>query len=493
MERNEQKADAAEWLSDGTSGAPGPSADPIYPSLVEIVPEPMLYHDPSRRGFTAIFRYGKRSRQFPFPLSELPRVLQEQRFGDVDVYIAQNEFSRPNRKAENLRWLVGCYVDLDTYKQFTCAVAPEHQVERLLMFCDDNQIPRPSVVVYSGRGLQAKWIFERPVPSRVLPRWNALQRELGSRLLEMGADLRALDASRVLRLVGTINSRSGERVRVVHTQRTPACGGTIGPHRIVVYPFDTLFKEVMPIDRTEIENARKRRSGKRSTSREKARADDHRSTSQEATGRASTRRGLNQEQLAQDRLDDLRLLAKLRGFETGLPSGHRDSFVFLSACFLASMRVKGNLLENLHALAKEFAPTWSPAEFESCVTSVISRIEAARRGELVEYRGRSVDPRYRFRNSTLIDWLEISPEEQHRLKTIVSDDERRRRDRERKERSRRVHGKAPRADYLNEVRKKEALALRLRMSGKSYSEIATEIGISRSTARRYCRAANDAA
>jgi hypothetical protein len=44
-----------------------------------------------------------------------------------------------------------------------------------------------------------------------------------------------------------------------------------------------------------------------------------------------------------------------------------------------------------------------------------------------------VSPRYKFRNDTLIEWLEITPEEERKLKTTISGDERRRRNHERDE------------------------------------------------------------
>jgi hypothetical protein len=51
----------------------------------------------------------------------------------------------------------------------------------------------------------------------------------------------------------------------------------------------------------------------------------------------------------------------------------------------------------------------------------------------VEWRGLEIDPRYRLKNQTIIEALEITAEEERELKTIISDDERRRRDRERKQ------------------------------------------------------------
>jgi hypothetical protein len=51
-------------------------------------------------------------------------------------------------------------------------------------------------------------------------------------------------------------------------------------------------------------------------------------------------------------------------------------------------------------------------------------------GNRVESDGLAVSPRYKFRSEALIEWLEITPEEERKLKTIISGDERRRRDHE---------------------------------------------------------------
>ncbi len=54
-------------------------------------------------------------------------------------------------------------------------------------------------------------------------------------------------------------------------------------------------------------------------------------------------------------------------------------------------------------------------------------------GKRAEWDGLAVSPRYKFRNEPLIEWLEITPEEERQLKTIISGDERRQRDHERDE------------------------------------------------------------
>lgn len=457
------------------------------------VDEPLLYHDTERSGFTALLRPGGTPRQLAVRLHELPSALRDQRVHNHDLYIAQNEFFRPNRRVVNCSRLTSCYVDLDTYKLDTLYGRPaEALTDRLLRQCDDANLPPPSVVVYSGRGLQAKWLLERPIPPSALPRWQALQAELGRRLLPIGADLRALDASRVLRLVGSVNTRSGDVVRVVHLQRTPALGGTIGQHGVAVYPFDSFFDDVLPRTRQELAQLQ---------AEYKTLSDNLECLHPPLTegykpaqrlqlvdsGRLSSARRIIPSELAWDRLADLRMLAKLRHGTGGLPSGQRNLFVFLGACFLASALVTPRFRAEMRVLAHEFAPAWSAQELTACISSVQRRLEAASKGRTVEFHGHPVDPRYRFRNSTLIDWLGITSSEMPHMKAILSADEARERDRVRKQAQRRCQGSVTREVYRQASVDKAEAARALRDAGLSLAEIAQALGISRTSASRYCR------
>ncbi|NYZ70404.1 replication protein, partial [Endozoicomonas sp. SM1973] len=116
--------------------------------------------------------------------------------------------------------------------------SPEGLTWALIEFCQQEGLPPPSLVLFSGRGLYAKWILTTPVPRQALPRWNACQRELVNRLSEFGADTGAKDASRVLRIVNTVNSKSGERVRVVYVN-----GSMENPLR---YNFEELCETLLP-------------------------------------------------------------------------------------------------------------------------------------------------------------------------------------------------------------------------------------------------------
>jgi len=463
------------------------------------IDEPLLYHDAERPGFTALFTPGGPRRQLSVRLNELPGVLGEVRNRGGDAYVAQNEFFKPNRRAVNCWRLTSCYVDLDTYKLAGLnGLHAEALGDLLLRHCDDARIPPPSVIVYSGRGLQAKWLLEHPVPRAALPRWQALQDELGSRLEPLGADLRALDASRVLRLVGTVNSRSGEVVRLVHVQRIPTHGASRGAGGVSVYAFDNFFDELLPLTRQElaheravllekqslVESTSKGRENPKQTHPVPSRLGQLQLVGAHRLGAA---RRLIPSVLAWDRLADLRKLAELRHGAGGLPSGQRNLFVFLGACFLASALVTPSFRAEVRELGQEFAPGWSPQELESCISSVHKRLQAASSGERVDFLGRAVDPRYRFRNETLVEWLGITGDEMPQMKAMLSQDESRRRDRDRKQAQRRERGSVLRQEYLDEAQRKQAAARALKAQGQSVTQIAKSLGISRTCASRYCR------
>jgi DNA-binding NarL/FixJ family response regulator len=105
----------------------------------------------------------------------------------------------------------------------------------------------------------------------------------------------------------------------------------------------------------------------------------------------------------------------------------------------------------------------------------MSRAHAAARGERVEWAGLEWDPRYRLKNQTIIELLEITAEEERELKTIISDSERRRRDRERKD------PEMTREEYLVRAAKRRAQARSLAAEGLQTKDIAERLGISKRT------------
>ena len=130
----------------------------------------------------------------------------------LDTYMSQAFFARPCRRSVHVAWLTHAYVDLDLYK---LPVPPQPGVAGIWLrtFCADEGIPEPSLIVFSGRGIYCKWCWSSPIPRAAAGRAVAVNRALVRRFGEWGADPRAVDVSRILRVVGTTNSRSGRPPR----------------------------------------------------------------------------------------------------------------------------------------------------------------------------------------------------------------------------------------------------------------------------------------
>jgi hypothetical protein len=142
---------------------------------------------------------------------------------------------------------------------------------------------------------------------------------------------------------------------------------------------------------------------------------------------------------------DLRYLLEIRGWDK-LPPGQRDSWMFVAGVMLSYLVEARALEREIIALGRDYAD-WSEGETKSRMHTVIDKAQTAAAGEKVQWKEQQGHPRYWFRNQSIIDRLEITPEEERHLKTIISEDTKRERDRERKERARRSQGAQPRNEY----------------------------------------------
>ncbi|EBB2392677.1 replication protein [Salmonella enterica subsp. enterica serovar Worthington] len=387
--------------------------------------EARTYHDATRTGFFSLLVDVRgEKRQDSYKLTDMPAVL-----GMIDrtrdTWLTQAEFMRPNRRVVNLARIGLLFADLDTYRQpWAAGRSPEQLAAAVLFHCAQEGIPAPSLLVYSGRGIQAKWLLDGTIPRQALPRWNACQRYLVDRLAGMGADPQAKDASRVLRLVETVNSKSGETCRVVHVE----AGQDGQPIR---YSFEYLAEMLLPVARWTIEQQRRDRA-------------ERRQLKLLPGGKADNLRGFSGRQLAWDRLEDLRKLAELRG---GVREGERMQHLFwrLNFLLLSGATHSGAMYHEAAALAAELDPSWSYRSKE--LMTLYAKAKAYEAGEKVTLGGKEFAPLYTPKNDTLISLFQISDDEQRHLKTIISTEAAKERDRTRKEAQRRAAGVLDRETY----------------------------------------------
>src|SRR5699024_286535 len=104
-----------------------------------------------------------------------------------------------------------------------------------------------------------------------------------------------------------------------------------------------------------------------------------------------------------------------------------------------------SLWKESQALAASLAPGWRYDRGE--LSTLYRKLKSYVRGETVMFEGRRVPGLYTPRNATLINRFAITDEEQRQLRTIVSKDEARRRDAERKRTTRRQAGAVSRDEY----------------------------------------------
>ncbi len=440
------------------------------PPYVYGLEEASLYHEFDSRSFLAVCTedaFGN-FHQWCVKPKDLAAYLEfiEADTAKLNVWISQGEFSQPNRRIVNLTRMGLCYLDLDTYKSEAKDWPRDQVIAKIHELCRSASIPSPSLIVFSGRGYQIKWVLSSYLPRAALARWNIVQGLLVKLFEPLGADPAAKDAARILRLVGTTNLKSGHRVEVVYHQ-----GKSLDTAATV--DFELLSKSLLPLDRQ-----------RKPTAKSKAKATTQGGPLQLVPGGSEEdkkgRPGIHTGRLAWDRLEDLRTLAALRG---GIGEGMRNSYLLVVACQMAlcGMIYPAIFTDEVRALQSEISkdPRW--LKDSGLLGSLQARVEAHNRREKIEYNGKEVTPIYTYRTSTIISLLSITRDEQTQLKTLISSELATERDTQRARVKRRAAGVQERSEYLAGIHDKHAQAVALKAQGMSVTAIAEQLGMSRPT------------
>ena len=297
--------------------------------------------------------------------------LLKQDFDKEDVYISMSTFYKPMRRIETIKEIGNLFLDLDTYNTKFTKI-------QILMNLEENYfnrvIPIPNLIIDSGRGLTLVWSIEK-VPYMALPLWKAIQEYLYSQLKEFGADRKALDATRVLRVAGSINSKSGTRVTILEK-----------------YEYKYTLREIQREFLPDLDENKSKKKG-----RPKKVVYVHRERS-----------------LYQGRILDLVKLCELRNYDV---KGQREIILFLYRYYLCYFyEDEQKALEDVLELNKDFIQPLSEKEV----------IRATGSAEKVF---KSKDKQYKYKNETLIELLEISEYEQTHMKIIIGKEEYKRRHR----------------------------------------------------------------
>lgn len=360
------------------------------------------------------------------------KELLEQDFNQENVYISINTFYSTFRRLEYLKELKAQFIDLDIYKTgFTKTQIIMHLETDYF----NKSIPRPNLIIDSGRGLYLIWLLNS-VPSKALPLWKAVEEYLYSVLKPFGADRQALDPTRVLRVPGSINSKSKTTVSIIDEYD-------------YIYDLREIQNEYLP----ELKPKEKKK------------------------GRPSKTVFIHRERsLYFARIQDITKLCELREYDL---KGYRELILFLYRYYLCYfLEDTKKALEDVLELNREFIYPLSENEV----------IRATRSAEKVYL---SKDKDYRYKNETLIELLEITELEETHMSTIISKNEYKRRDRvyqkNKYQRKLKSEGKISEKEKLSQRRAKikDLLA-----EGLKQKDICSQLNISKDTYirdRKYLR------
>ncbi len=171
-------------------------------------------------------------------------------------------------------------------------------------------------------------------------------------------------------------------------------GNSDAPFR---YAFDSLADDVLPLTRGELVSLRAERAKRRA----------------ERSGqeRVLPVRRLTAATYWEAVLTDLQALRAHRFPEGALPSGQRDAWLFLAANAMSWICPPAVLEREIASLADE-AAGWTVRHTRQRVSTVLARAKQAAAGsKLIDVSGQEIDPRYRFKAGTIVDWLEIEASE----------------------------------------------------------------------------------
>lgn len=374
----------------------------------------------------------------------------EEAHEQLDFFITPNTFYKPQRKVNNIRQFRALFVDIDKCEDNQCYTA-----YRVFEIAEKGIIPKPTMIVDSGRGLHVYWRIKN-APYGALYTWQELVDLFCTRLKLLGADSRATDASRVLRLPSTLNSRNNSYCRVMWQ--------------------DTKTEYSMYDLREQYLNDKYK----------KIIAKVNKSNSKIVTNVF-----FNSYSLHMSRAEDLETLVKLR---KGKMKGYRNMALHCYA-YWKGIYIRDS--EELRAVTETFNNSFT-IPLKSIEVNAILRSIPKAIDKFLEYeqgirsgvtkritKGMRDKGGYWYKNETLIERLNITIDEQKALKTIIGTEVKYDRNNERRRNARRndvglTTREQQKQDLINKIKN-------LNLKGLKQKDIAEELGITKGTVSKYLK------
>lgn len=360
--------------------------------------------------------------------------------GESNVFVTPNTTYKPERGVNNIRQFRALYIDIDGIEGDQLYVS-----YKIFELVELEKIPKPTMIVDSGRGLHVYWRIKN-APYGALYTWQELEDMLYQNLKEYGADIKATDGARVLRLPGTINSKNNQECRII-------------------YQDDELEYSMYDLREKYLNYKKKKQIGKAIKENKKI----------------VTNAFFNSYSLHIARAEDLETLCRLRNYNM---KGYRNMALHCYAYWIGiyerDIEVLAKRVNELNNKFREPAKDSEVRAILRCVPKAIEKFldyeQGIRSGQDKRVtKGMRDKGGYWYKNETLIERFDIIEAEQKHMKTIIGirvkyD----RKNKKRNENRRNENGLTEKQQELQDVRCK---ILGLKEQGLSLRAIAKELNI----------------
>lgn len=414
---------------------------------------------------------------------------------DCNNYLSVSTFKNGKTRSEwNVKEVKRLYVDMDAHEN------PINLDEAKLLrdyilenWFDECELPEPNYIIFSGRGLQ--FLFTLTGCNNV-PEWQRYQSALLNACQKLLEELKhhslseasivadehnvsidmLKDAARVMRVPDTKNQKVNVDTELLYENEA---------NEYTLNELNTTFTAFSDDNLPTIEEKKTKKKVKSDKGKKKK-------TKSETTERNVDMSNIDMddkqvvdpnflkiiESTIKPRLNDLETLIRIRN-EAGTKCGYRNNLIAIYIPTLVSCGYKNEyIIKEAHRINSLFNKPLKRAEVNDWLNSCLTK------KEVVNLGGEKSVMRvyYRFYTNTIIDKLQITPEEQESMKVLCDEKLKKKRNREKnKERqnaNRREVYKEKTADKRKEKENRNNRIKELSADGMSVRQIAKTVGVS---------------
>lgn len=408
-------------------------------------------------------------------------------------YLSVSTFKTGSTRSEyNVKEIKRLYVDMDAHDNpinlDEAKLLSDYVLDNWFDGCD---LPEPSYIIFSGRGLQVLFTLDgctnvtewKPYQTALLNSCQKLLEELKHHSLSEASivavehdDLKIdmlKDASRVHRVPNTINLKSNVAAKLLYANEDH------------VYTLNELNENYEAFSSDNLVTEEKKKKTQKKTKSEPSERDVDLSRID-----MDDKQGIDPhffeiiEKTIRPRLTDLETLIRLRN-EAGINGGYRNNLISIYIPTLVSCGYKNDeVVKEAHRINALFNKPLKNAEINDWLNSCLKK------KEIVNADGKKGFSRvyYRFYTNTIIDKLQITPEEQESMKVLCDEKIKRKRNREKNKDKQNANRREVYKEKTAEKRKaKEERNKRIQdlsADGMSVRQIAKQLGVNASTVSR---------